>query len=307
MRRAVVRFVSFVSFAVASAPVLVCAQTHETVGIRAQGLAGAFVAVADDATATWWNPAGLPGGALFSAVLEVEEAGGRGVAASMPALGLSYYRLKISHIRPSSPTASATPNRQDEGLAGTGLSTREAMTVSQFGATVGQSLGDHLVVASTLKLVQAQSDTVGDLDVGAMGTFGPARLGLSIRNLRAPEFGSGVDLVVLPRRARAGIAVSGSGPAPVDQVGVSVDVDLTSETASGIDDREIAAGAEAWLLDRRLGVRAGVGRNVAVDQGSFVAVGVSVAPRRGLYVDAALTRGSDTAAHRWGVDFRVAF
>ena len=32
------------------------AQIYETVGTRAQGMAGAFVAVADDATAVWWNP-----------------------------------------------------------------------------------------------------------------------------------------------------------------------------------------------------------------------------------------------------------
>src|SRR2546428_575593 len=29
------------------------------VGARAVGMGGAFVAVADDATAPWWNPAGL--------------------------------------------------------------------------------------------------------------------------------------------------------------------------------------------------------------------------------------------------------
>ena len=32
------------------------AQTIETVGERALGMGGAFVAVADDSSATWWNP-----------------------------------------------------------------------------------------------------------------------------------------------------------------------------------------------------------------------------------------------------------
>ena len=40
-------------------------RVYESVGIRAQGMGGAFVAVADDATASWWNPAGLAGGAYF--------------------------------------------------------------------------------------------------------------------------------------------------------------------------------------------------------------------------------------------------
>ena len=33
------------------------AQIVESVGHRALGMGGAFVAVADDSTATWWNPA----------------------------------------------------------------------------------------------------------------------------------------------------------------------------------------------------------------------------------------------------------
>src|SRR5262245_19879932 len=36
------------------------AQTAEVVGTRALGMGGAFVAVADDPTAVYWNPAGLP-------------------------------------------------------------------------------------------------------------------------------------------------------------------------------------------------------------------------------------------------------
>ena len=46
------------------------AQSFEAVGTRAQGMAGAFVAVADDATATWWNPAGLAGGPYVNSIVE---------------------------------------------------------------------------------------------------------------------------------------------------------------------------------------------------------------------------------------------
>jgi hypothetical protein len=42
------------------------AQGFESVGTRAMGMGGAFVAVADDATAAYWNPAGLTTGAFFS-------------------------------------------------------------------------------------------------------------------------------------------------------------------------------------------------------------------------------------------------
>ena len=108
------------------------AQTFEDVGIRAQGMGGAFVAVADDATATWWNPAGLATGAYFSVRRSSAWSAGQpadpppqgpaggtttgSFAIAFPALGLSYYRLRISEIapglyseRPRGPTRSGRP------------------------------------------------------------------------------------------------------------------------------------------------------------------------------------------------------
>src|SRR5216110_1745181 len=108
-------FVSVVSLVLMAAPL--AAQTADTIGVRAQGMGGAFTAVADDDTASWWNPAGMAGGAYFNALLESgsrqeppsdRNAGGqpqsasraemRNFAAAFPALGLSYYRLRISEI-----------------------------------------------------------------------------------------------------------------------------------------------------------------------------------------------------------------
>src|ERR1700733_6712840 len=106
--------VSFVSFVLCVQPVH--AQIYETVGTRAQGMGGAFVAVADDATATWWNPAGLATGPYFSGILErstlndpgppaaagpARRDGVTDFAISFPALGLSYYSFRVSEIRPS--------------------------------------------------------------------------------------------------------------------------------------------------------------------------------------------------------------
>src|SRR5713101_2633123 len=95
-------FVSFVSF---SAPLLAQAQTAELIGIRAQGMAGAFTAVADDSTATWWNPAGLADGPFLTSSIEYgrpktpADTKIEGISMTFPALGVSYYRLPISQMR----------------------------------------------------------------------------------------------------------------------------------------------------------------------------------------------------------------
>jgi hypothetical protein len=112
------------------------AQIYELVGTRAQGMGGAFVAVADDATATWWNPAGLATGAYLSGVLErslitepretapegpLWRGESTGFALVFPALGLSYYRLRINEIAPATSTDAGGVDRQDPGVAGVGL------------------------------------------------------------------------------------------------------------------------------------------------------------------------------------------
>src|SRR5574338_749306 len=75
------------------------AQPFEQAGVRAQGMGGAFVAVADDASAVWWNPAGLASGPFFSLLVghqRQEEPDSRvtGFAIGTPPLGLSYMHLR---------------------------------------------------------------------------------------------------------------------------------------------------------------------------------------------------------------------
>jgi hypothetical protein len=302
-------FASFVCALMACAS-LARAQSYEGVGIRAQGMAGAFVAVADDATASWWNPAGLATSASFADVIvEAGEGGNRGVALGFPSLGLSYYRLNISQIQPSGSTGPGGSSRQDLGAVGTGLPVA-SMALDQVGVTMGQSIGGHLVVASTLKLVHARSETRGGLDVGTMAAFGPVRLGLTVRDVTSGTFGSGDGAFELARRARAGVAVIAPARGRIDGLTVAFDADLTKAPIDGRDERHVAGGAEAWMLGRRLGVRGGIGAAFADDPaggGSFGAFGVSVSPLRRVYVDGAVTRGPVAERNRWGFDLRVTF
>src|SRR5437870_3565702 len=92
------------------APAAARAQTTDVIGIRAQGMGGAFTAVADDATAWWWNPGGLAGGPFLNGLIEFARPltstseSVRGLSVAYPALGFTYYRLPLRQIRISAST-----------------------------------------------------------------------------------------------------------------------------------------------------------------------------------------------------------
>ncbi len=292
---------SIVSFVfLLSWPKAATAQIYESIGIRAQGMGGAFVAVSDDATTTWWNPGGLASGGYFNGLIEfdrVEDPAGtraRAFAINVPSLGLSYYRLALNGMRPPDPTESTSASREDQGV------------LSQFGATVGQSVGPYLILGSTLKLVHALGETRADLDAGVMATFGRVRLAVAARNLRTPEFSDGDSRFELPRQVRAGAAVKAGSPSRAE-ITAAIDADLTTTPTAFGDARHLATGVEAWLASRSLGFRAGVGMNTIGESRRSGSVGASVGLRAGLYVDGQLTRGSDQVRNGWGFALRVTF
>ena len=320
------------------------AQIYETFGTRAKGMGGAFVAVVDDATATWWNPAGLASGTLFSAVTErgrstepaeVGTAGpaGRdettGFAVLYPALALSYYRLRISEIAPAATsTGERDPGRQDEGPAGVA---QRSLAMSQYGVTIGQSLGTHVVLASTFRLIRGGSalgstnvaageaaldeaadfdvptDTHPDLDLGAMVKIGLARFAVSATHVREPTFGEGATAFVLERQVRAGFAVVTGQMGALNAIVAAVDADLTKTATVLGDVRHIGAGAEVWLGGRRLGLRGGVSSNIADSATTSTSFGVSLGIRSGFFLDGAVSVGSDRSRQGWATGVRVGF
>lgn len=326
----------FVCLLAISAPLHVLAQTGDAIGIRAQGMGGAFTAVADDATAAWWNPAGLAAGAYFNAIFETTtqrqpgtdgaipawRTGTRGFSVAYPAMALSYYRLRVSEIEPSASTAGVPASRQDPGSPDTRL---RSLVMSHFGATVGQSLGQHLVIASTVKLIRgsvatdlraassasldAAADLQGDtethpgLDVGAMAKFGTARFGVMVRNARRPTFGSGEQEFTLDRHVRAGIAFS----SPAGLATLAADVDVTAVTNAMGEERRFSAGFEAWGRSKRIGLRGGVSADTIGEALPAASGGLSVAVRSGTFLDVAATTGADVARRGWGFALRVTF
>jgi len=313
-------------------------QSFEAVGERALGMGGAFVAVANDSTATWWNPAGLATGPFLD--LSIGTASGAADSAypaskggawwfslGTPPLGVSYYRLKITEIRAAPATGTAAAGREDRA-AGDGI---QSLSMSQFGATVLHSIATGVTAAATLKYVRAtarvrlfdEADSVMaipqlldegeelsdgethgtvDVDLGVLASRGPVRLGLTARNLREPQFGEWQ----LSRQVRLGAAFDGAvaGMVPVT---VSVDADLRRYAAALGDRRVVAFGGEYWVRPQRIALRGGARFNTVGGQDRTVTAGGSVAARAGLFIDGHVAVGGDTSGRGWGVAARVAF
>jgi hypothetical protein len=268
----------------------------EVLGVRAQGMAGAFVAVADDATAAYWNPAGLGTGDLVSLALERSHvglpasAGGDAptlrtgaVLVGTPPLGAGYYRLGSTHVVP---------------------------------VTVVQSFGDHLNVGGAVKGVWGQGidgETHGrlDADLGVMVRSETVRVGLVLRNLAEPTFGPeviafGGNRYRLERHARLGVAVF-----PREGLTLAADVDLmtldaASLTAEDGRRRAIALGAEQKVA-ARLVVRAGVRAQTVDGARPSASGGASVALTALLWADVQATGGGDRADRSWTIGLRAKF
>ncbi len=282
------------------------AQPVDSVGVRAQGMGGAFTAVADDATATWWNPAGLVSGAMLNGSLEYgrleqPDTGRGGFALTFPSLGLSYYRMPVSEIQPTVSTADSGAGRQDPGTP-----TVRTVELSQFGATVGQSIGGHLVLASTLKIIHIEDGTNVAVDIGALAMAGHFKAGVSARNIREPTLGEGANAVTLKRQVRAGAAVTTSvGPKLAATLAFDADV-LEVPSATG-NERRMAVGGELWVWNHLVGVRGGFSGSTLGDARTSTSFGGSFMVHRGLFIEGELTQGSDMTRRGWGTAFRVTF
>jgi hypothetical protein len=321
-------------------PATALPQTFELVGTRAAGMGGAFVAVADDSSAVYWNPAGLATASYFSLVLNHVEAKahdqdlfGSGsqsatfLSVAMPALGLTYYRLRSTQAVDLS-----GPGQLDSPPILGGPATAVASLVTHHtGVTLVQSLTGYLAVGTTLKLVRGiaargfvasgdreeilddagdligRAETKFDADIGVMATVAQWKFGVTARNVAEHEFdvaGDGVPLV-LHRQIRAGASVVAA-----TGLTVSADMDLQSVPGTTGEVRNFAAGAEARVT-RSAWVRGGFRFNTKDDQPAGHApvgtVGGSYAVWGSLLVEGHAAWGGEAADRGWGLGARVVF
>jgi hypothetical protein len=340
-----VRVTGLVFLSLLSVSPEVFAQSFEVLGTRAAGMGGAFVAVVDDGSAVYWNPAGLASGSFFSLVLDRNSgegqvpAEGRAsagnatlLAFSTLPLGVSYYRLQTVEVRLKPDTtgvvrpSSVAPSQP--GLVSADVAT---LTTHHLGVTLVQSLIEGVAVGTTLKLVRGtagmsvrsgsdldalvdegdeiptEGETEFDADIGIMATRGRFRAGLTIRNVVEPDFETEVpdEVLALERQTRAGIAYQAT-----DLLLIAADIDLErSESALG-DRRNLALGAEA-RVHRKAFIRSGFNVNTVSDQpggrAPVVSFGGSYAVTGSVLVDAQATVGAEKGARGWGIAGRFVF
>ena len=285
-------------------PALAHAQPFGGIGARAEGMGGAFVAVADDATAVYWNPAGVATGATFDFQISRGSAAPGSslfIGAAMPVVGLSHYRAH---------TARASVDRQN---GGSGRVEIRPLATTNTGITFVQTIVSGLVVGTTARVVRGgikpfETRTTFDLDAGALLAIGSARLGVTARSLREPEFEDESGGMRLKRQVRAGIAwAPRSLPSGVHgPFSVAFDADLT--TASGLlDDMRMAAiGGEYWLAGGRLGGRAGFRVNTLNTDYKAFSGGLTVKLQRSVLAEGQMTKPTE-GQNEWNITLRVTF
>lgn len=244
-------------------------------------MAGAFVAVADDATAAYWNPAGLSMGAFLSLLVDRTtrdstvaglgrtEASSTFAGLSTNAVALSYYRLRVAHIgAPQLPSV-------DSGISGSLL---RSMTLDNVVLTGAQLLTPNLSFGTSIRYVRGaygvgssagrvtgggrneaqaldqRGENAIDWDVGMKMGRGPIHFGLVARNLLQPTLHAPDGSVFrLDRHVRVGAAIRLAGRSRI-----AMDVDLVRQTfLDGRRRRNVSLGAEHWFGDW-LAVRAGI-------------------------------------------------
>lgn len=327
-------------------PAAAQAQTFSSVGTRAQGMGGAFVGVADDATAIYWNPAGLAAGSYFSLAIDhgAGEAAGealrggtsRGtmIGLSMPALGLGYYRLASRATIPPILLLPVDEVPSSRNLSAVAPVRVDSLITHHTGLTLVQSLVQGVAVGTTLKAVRGRagsmfvdaasaeealdrdgdevvgdSDTAFDLDFGVMAYGGGFKVGLTLRNLLEPEFqlpGAGGELA-LERQARAGVSYAfGSNWL------AAADFDLLRSRDAFGERRDIAFGVEGRIIPRAY-VRSGISFNtidtpaIADERGTAYSIGGSFAARAAVFVDGHFTTGEERTGNRWSLAARFVY
>jgi long-subunit fatty acid transport protein len=234
-------------------------------GARAEGMGGAYTAVANDAHATYWNPAGLAQVTRRSLALNylkfIEEINSQFASFALPVnsikgtLGVGVTYVDYGSIE-----------RRD----GTGATVGGDADVTSYATNVswGQAFGDRFALGIGGKFIN--QDLAGEtgsgfaVDLGALGFVIPNKLalGLSILNL-GPQIKTGTRDEDLPQTITGGLAFY----AIPEKLTLALDISKERDS-----DARLHTGFE-YLLQSRFMVRAGYQDNQEAGGGLSAGLG----------------------------------
>ncbi len=166
------------------------------VGARALGMGGAYVAVADDASAGYWNPAGLnqidsPEFAYmhaerFAGVVSFDYAGLAWPLSDRSTIGISFYRSGVNDIKNTLDAWDAARNQPKPNPEDFITSFSAADYAFFFG--YGRTVSRKLTIGFTGKIIRRSIGNFADawgysMDVGVQYRSGALALGLNLQDI----------------------------------------------------------------------------------------------------------------------------
>jgi hypothetical protein len=241
------------------------------VGARAAGVGDAFVSVADDASAVYWNPAGLVQLPRHEALLGTDRAG------ALEGLSTDFAALSVH--APGVTFGIGWRHLGEEDTA-----REDALLISAAHTFVRRSLGAFIAGGATLELLRVGLDTTGFE---------------SVPGLRAADSGAAATLGVLLQpipNVTAGAVMRHLGRPTFDLIAGGARTQLDTEVEWGLSLR--------WREDARLHVshlRTSGGRT-AMRAGAELRVGGALWVRAGVASDA-VSGGIGIALGAWELDW----
>lgn len=277
----------------------------ELIGARALGMAGAFVAVADDPSAYHWNPAGTVKGSPVTMTVGWDDlqfgdpklppfvgaASGQNLLTAITGspLAVSYGYMKLAQV---------------VAVRADGTAVVQSLVVHHLGGTVNWPLFQGLTIGATAKYLRGQAaigdslqptadaalneglrfggpkDSKFDVDAGVLGVYGPIRAGITFKNLLQPTFvGDAGFAIQLKRLARFGVAL-----APTDGLTLAFDMDLDTADPLVGQRRMMAFGGET-RLGSSFALRGGVRWSREGEWRPIYAAGASLRIYKGSWLD----------------------
>lgn len=296
----------------------------ELIGARALGMAGAFVAVANDGTAFHWNPAGTVKGSPVTMTVGWDDlqfgdpklppfvgaASGQNLltVVSGSPMAVSYGYMKLAQVVAV----------RDDGTA-----LVQSLIVHHLGGTISWPLFQGLTVGGTAKYLRGQpaigetvegtadaalndglnfggpKDSKFDLDAGVLASYGPIRAGITFKNLLQPTFVGDAGIAIqLKRLARLGLAL-----VPTDGLTLAFDMDLDTADPLVGQRRMMALGGET-RLGSSFALRGGVRWSRDGEWRPITAIGASVRIYKGSWLDGYATY-SRTEDRGFGIALRA--